>query len=146
MARPSEYDFEMCKAICIEVADGFNIKTVLKSKPEYPDFTTFCRWKREHEELRNLYVNAQQDKAESEIEEIEHVYDMLKAGELEPSVANVLIQTKKWTASKYYPKMYGTKQDVHEKDEEEDFGNNAKNVNVTIQIKDYSKPNEPTES
>lgn len=142
MARPSEYDFDLCKEICAEVADGFNIKTVLKSKDEYPDFTTFCRWKRQHDELRNLYVNAQQDKAESELEEIEHVYDMLKYGELEPAVANVLIQTKKWTASKYYPKMFGTKQDVHDKDDEDDYENKANNVNVTIQIKDYSKESE----
>jgi len=49
------------------------------------------------------------EETESEIEEIDHVYDMLKAGELEPSVANVLIQTKKWTASKFYPKMFGDK-------------------------------------
>jgi len=109
MARLSEYDFEMCKTICAEVAEGFNIKTILKSKPEYPTFQTWCNWKREHQELFDLYVKAMQDKAESEIEEIDHVYDMLKAGELEPSVANVLIQTKKWTASKFYPKMFGDK-------------------------------------
>ena len=53
-----------------------------------------------------------QDKAESEIEEIDYVYDMLKAGEIEPAAANVLIQTKKWTASKFYPKMFGDKLDV----------------------------------
>ena len=35
MARPSEYNFEMCKVICSEVAGGFNIKTILKSKDEY---------------------------------------------------------------------------------------------------------------
>ena len=111
MARPSEYNFELCKEICDKVAEGANIKTVLSLKQEYPDFSTWCRWKRNNEELRNLYVNAMQDKAESEIEEMEHVYDMLKAGELEPSVANVLIQTKKWTAAKFYPKMFGDKID-----------------------------------
>ncbi len=109
MARLTEYNFEMCEIICSEVADGFNIKTILKSKDEYPDFTTWCRWKRNNEELRNLYVNAMQDKAESEIEEIDYVYDMLKAGEIEPAAANVLIQTKKWTAGKFYPKMFGDK-------------------------------------
>jgi len=111
MARPSEYNLELCKEICDKVAEGANIKTVLSSKQEYPDFSTWCRWKRNNEELRNLYVNAMQDKAESEIEEMDHVYDMLKAGELEPSVANVLIQTKKWTAAKFYPKMFGDKID-----------------------------------
>lgn len=112
MARPSEYDFEKCKVICEEVAEGFNIKTVLKSKEEYPDFSTWCRWKRENEELRNLYVNSMQDKSESVIEEIDHVYDLLKNGAIEPSAANVLIQTNKWLAAKFYPKMFGDKVDL----------------------------------
>lgn len=112
MARPSEYNFEMCQTICEEVANGFNIKTVLKSKNEYPDFSTWCRWKRNNEELRNLYVNAMQDKAESEIEEIDYIRDQLKAGEIEPSAANVLIQTGKWLSSKFYPKMFGDKIDL----------------------------------
>ncbi len=107
--RPSEYNFEMCIEICSEVAEGFNIKTVLKSKLEYPTFQTWCNWKREHAELFDLYVKTMQDKSESEMEEIDRVYDMLKSGELEPSAANVLIQTKKWTAAKFYPKMYGDK-------------------------------------
>lgn len=112
MARPSEYNLEMCIEICSEVAEGFNIKTVLKSKEEYPTFQTWCNWKREHVELFDLYVKTMQDKAESEIEEIEYICDMLKVGEIEPSAANVLIQTSKWKASKFYPKMFGDKVDV----------------------------------
>lgn len=110
MARPSEYNYEMCIDICTEVAEGYNIKTVLKRKDEYPTFQTFCNWKREHKELFDLYVKTMQDKSESELEEIDNVYAMLRAGEIEPSAANVLIQTKKWTASKYYPKMFGDRE------------------------------------
>ena len=110
--RPSEYNFEMCIEICSEVANGFNIKTVLKSKSEYPTFQTWCNWKREQPELFDLYVKTMQDKSESEMEEIDRVYDMLKKGEIEPSTANVLIQTNKWKASKFYPKMFGDKVDV----------------------------------
>jgi len=109
MARPSEYNFEMCITICEEVANGFNIKTVLSSKPEYPDFSTWCRWKREHTELHNLYVNAIQDKAESVDEEIDAIMHEARHGGMEPSMANVLIQTLKWKAAKYYPKMFGEK-------------------------------------
>jgi hypothetical protein len=109
MARLSEYNYEMCVEICSEVANGFNIKTVLKSKAEYPTFQTWCNWKREHKELFDLYVKTMQDKAESEMEEIDRVYDMLKNGEIEPSAANVLIQTNKWKAAKFYPKMFGDK-------------------------------------
>ena len=109
MARISEYNYEMCVEICSEVAEGCNIKTVLKGKSEYPTFQTWCNWKREHNELFDLYVKTMQDKAESEMEEIDRVYDMLKKGKLEPSTANVLIQTNKWKAAKFYPKMFGEK-------------------------------------
>lgn len=109
MARPSEYNFDLCIGICEEVANGFNIKTVLSSNSEYPDFSTWCRWKRENIELCNLYVNSIQDKAESVDEEIDQILSMLKHKEIEPSAANVLLQTLKWKASKYYPKMFGDK-------------------------------------
>lgn len=109
MARPSEYDFELCRIICEEVANGFNIKTVLSSQAKYPDFSTWCRWRREHEELHNLYVKSIQDKAESVDEEIDAIMDGLKHGTYDPSQANVLIQTLKWKAAKYYPKMFGDK-------------------------------------
>jgi len=130
MARPSEYNFEMCQTICEDVANGFNIKTVLKSKTEYPDFSTWCRWKRNNEELRNLYVNAMQDKAESEMEEIDYIRDKLKSGEIEPSAANVLIQTGKWLSSKFYPKMYGDKLDMTTGGEK--IQSSAPNIKVTI--------------
>jgi len=142
MARPSEYDFKLCEEICAEVANGFNIKTVLKSEDKYPTFQTWCNWKRQHKELFDLYVKSIQDKADSVEEELESIYDGLKSGTYEPSQANILIQTLKWKASKYYPKMFGTKNDVHDKDEEDDYENKANNVNVTIQIKDYSKDSE----
>lgn len=112
MARHSEYNFDLCIEICEEVANGFNIKKVLASKEEYPDFSTWCRWRRENEELHNLYIKSIQDKAESVDEEIDHIMDGLKKGAYEPSVANVLIQTLKWKAAKYYPKMFGDKTDI----------------------------------
>lgn len=111
MARPSEYNFDLCEEICAEVANGFNIKTVLSSKNEYPTFQTWCNWKREHKELFDLYIKSIQDKAESVEEELESIYDGLKAKEYDPATANVLIQTLKWKASKYYPKMFGDKID-----------------------------------
>ena len=111
MARPSEYDFTLCEEICELIANGGSVRSILAAKEHYPDFTTWCRWKRNNEELRNLYVNAQQDKAESLIDNIIKVRDMALNGEIEPSVANVVMQTDKWLSSKYYPKMFGDKID-----------------------------------
>ena len=105
--RPSEYDYDLCVEICEQVSLGNNIKDVLNSKDKYPSFPTFCKWKRENDKLLNLYVNSIADKAEMVDAQIDEIWLGCKNGEYEPSVANVLIQTLKWKAAKYYPKMFG---------------------------------------
>ena len=112
MARLTEYNFNLCIKICNEVANGKNIKKVLESKEIYPSFPTWCKWKRENEELLNLYVNSIQDKAESVDEKIDEIWEGCRKGNYDASTANVLIQTLKWKASKYYPKMFGDKQHI----------------------------------
>ena len=113
--RPSEYDFELCKEICNEVAEGKNIKAVLNSKEEYPTWTSFRRWKNEKEELSTLYIKAIQDKGEMVDFEIDNIMQDLKEKIYDPATANVLIQTLKWKAAKYYPKMFGdSSKVVHE--------------------------------
>jgi len=109
MARPSKYNFDMCKDICKEIANGANIKTVLASKSEYPDFSTWCRWKRENNELYNLYTKSIQDKADSVDAQLDEIWEGCRLGKYDPSTARVLIDTLKWKAAKYYPKMYGDK-------------------------------------
>jgi len=109
MARPSEYNYELCVEVCKEVANGFNIKTVLSSKAEYPDFSTWCDWKRKNDELANLYTRSIQDKAESVDEEIDLIFSEVRSGGIDPSTGRLLIDTLKWKASKYYPKMFGDK-------------------------------------
>lgn len=111
MARPSEYDFILCEQICDLLADGDNIKSILKDS-KFPSWSTFRRWKNENEELRTLYVNSQQDKGIALESEIDDVMAELKEGNIEPSAANVLIQTLKWKMAKFYPKMFGDNLDL----------------------------------
>lgn len=109
--RPSQYDFELCKAICEKVAEGQNIKKVLASDNSYPVFSTWCKWKRENEELSNLYINSIQDKSESIDFELDDLKERLLNKEIDPSTYNTLAQTLKWKMAKYYPKMFGDKID-----------------------------------
>jgi hypothetical protein len=109
MARLTEYNFDLCIEICNRIAEGDNIKTILASKNEYPSFPTWCKWKRENAELLNLYVNSIQDKGESVDAKIDEIWEGCRQGLYDASTANVLLQTLKWKASKYYPKMFGDK-------------------------------------
>jgi hypothetical protein len=109
MARPSEYNFDLCIEICELVANGQNIISALQSKENYPSWPTFRRWKRENEELRTLYINSVQDKAEALESEMDDYRSMLLAKEIDASTYNTLVQTLKWKMAKFYPKMFGDK-------------------------------------
>jgi hypothetical protein len=109
MARPSEYNFDLCIEICELVAIGDNIIKVLDSNKLYPSWSTFRRWKRENDELRTLYINSVQDKAEALENEMDDYRSMLLAKEIDASTYNTLVQTLKWKMAKFYPKMFGDK-------------------------------------
>lgn len=105
--RPSIFSFEMCEEICNRIADGENIKTILLSDEKYPNWETFRRWKNENEQLNALYVRSIQDKAEMVICEIDEISLEVRSKTIPPDVGRLLIDTLKWKAAKFYPKMFG---------------------------------------
>lgn len=113
MARLTKYNFELCKEICERVSLGEHIKAVLDSNPLYPTFQTWCNWKREHTELFDLYTRSIQDKADMVTFEITQTMQDLKDGKIDAPAARVIIDTLKWFASKFYPKMYGDKLELN---------------------------------
>lgn len=112
MARLTEYNFDLCIEICEEIALGSNIMTILENNNNYPSWSTFRRWKRDNEELRTLYINSQQDKAEALEKEMDDYRSMLLAKEIDASTYNTLVQTLKWKMAKFYPKVFGDKTDI----------------------------------
>jgi len=112
MARLTEYNFEICLEICEIIAVGGNIMNVLDSSVNFPTWSTFRRWKRDNEELRTLYINSQQDKAEALEKEMDDYRDMLILKKIDASTYNTLVQTLKWKMAKFYPKMFGDRTDI----------------------------------
>jgi hypothetical protein len=110
VGRPIEYNFDMCKEICEKVSNGENIFTILKSNDKYPCPATFRSWKESNDELLTLYTRSVQTKAEAVDSQIDDTIKELRSGKIDPATARVIIDTLKWKASKYYPKMFGTQQ------------------------------------
>jgi hypothetical protein len=110
--RPSTYNYDICKEICERVSNGENVTEVINSDERYPSFPTWCTWKREHPEIFKMYINALNDKVEVFIAEIDEINNAVKTKKYTPSEANVMIQTLKWKAAKFYPKMFGEKLDL----------------------------------
>ena len=118
MARPSEYDFEMCKIICNEVGKGKAIKHVLDSNEEYPAFVTFCRWIDKYEELRHLYYASLKDKATAKEEKYEEYINDLKTGTIDAHTAKVLLDATRWQMATLNSKIYGQKSGLVQDGEE----------------------------
>lgn len=112
MARPSEYNFELCKEICDLVANGLSIINALKEKEAYPTWDTFRIWKNNNSELSAYYTRSIQDKGEMVDFEIDEIMKDVKKGKYDAPIGRLLIDTLKWKAAKYYPKMFGDKVDV----------------------------------
>jgi len=108
MARPSEYNPDLCDEICDRIMMGENIKAVLDSDKRFPSFPTWCKWKRENIELFNQYIGAIQDKSESVLAKIDEYLQQVLDGDITYKQASLLINTLKWKAAKFYPKMFGT--------------------------------------
>ncbi|MFH2029695.1 MAG: hypothetical protein ABIJ40_03595 [Bacteroidota bacterium] len=63
------------------------------------------------------YARAREEHGDGFNDEIETIKQDLKDGKIEDKVARVLIDTIKWQASKFYPKMYGERIDITSKDQ-----------------------------
>lgn len=112
--RPSTYNLEIGKEICL-LTYTMSLTEACNSSDRFPDRATFFRWKREHKELCDFYVNIMRDKGILFVEEMEDTIRELKdpkKANIDPATANVIIQTLKWKAAKFYPKMFGEKAEI----------------------------------
>ena len=101
----SKFDMDIVHEICTLIADGANVKDACKKCGI--SYNAFRDWRTDNDIVSNLYVKAVQDKGDSVDAEIDRILNLLEKGDMDASTANVMIQTYKWKAGKYYPKMFG---------------------------------------
>lgn len=91
--------------ILADIADGLSMRKACEKNGVAKQ--SFQAKLRRDEDFAAHYTCARQDAGDSCLDKIDEFEEMLKAGQIDSSSANVLIQTEKWKAQKYYPKMYG---------------------------------------
>jgi hypothetical protein len=69
-------------------------------------------WEEENPEFRTMYARAKTRRGEYYAEKINQVRDDVEKGKLGASEGRVIIDTLKWQAAKFYPKMFNDKQEV----------------------------------
>ena len=124
MARPTLYTPELADIICKAVATHpFGLPTICKIIEGLPEPETIRVWRWEKPEFSLKYAEAKRFQAELMAESIEDVAEeLLKcaytdeatgASKLDAGMvgyARLVIDSRKWQASKLAPKIYGDKQ------------------------------------
>jgi len=66
-------------------------------------------------ELHEKFIEAHQGRAVYHAQGIEEMLGRLENGDVESDIARVSIDARKWLATKYYPRMFGDRQEVNVK-------------------------------
>lgn len=109
-------DDEVFSAICDELSDGVTVEEACNKHGVL--YRTFRKYiEKSDENIGQLYARAREWRGEACLMKIDSIMRKLEAGEIDSATANVLINTEKWKASKFYPKMYGDRQQTQFVDE-----------------------------
>ncbi len=107
-------------AIFEAIADGASLKSAVQSVRDAPAYRTVKRHLSERADLQAQYRAARQDRADRMAEEILALADEPMPDHLEGKERGAWVQqqrmridTRKWLAAKYYPRMYGERLDVN---------------------------------
>ncbi|HWY33267.1 MAG TPA: hypothetical protein VNX68_01395 [Nitrosopumilaceae archaeon] len=124
--RPTDYSYDLGEEICSAIADNMlSLKTLCAKNPHWPVPRTIRRWARENPEFSHMYAQAKEDQGDLLAEDMLEIADDSKNDTIiktnkdgsEYEVANnewinrsrLRVDTRKWIASKFKPRMYGDK-------------------------------------
>ena len=91
--------------VCELIAKGFGLVDALNAKDEYPSTETFYGWLEKRRNVFELYARARKRQQDYEADNIIKIADT----EPDPNKARIMIDARKWRASKLAPKKYGDK-------------------------------------
>lgn len=107
MCKPDKIDMQK---ILYDISMGYSLRRACEEQKVSPQ--TFYDKLDEDSSLKEQYTRSREHRGENCISNIEKYKAMLVAKEIDPATARVLIDTEKWEACKFYPKMFGEKQEV----------------------------------
>lgn len=126
--RPSIYTPELAERICELVATNpVGLSTLCEKYPELPCRETINVWRWQKNDFSDMYAKAKCHQAEIMAESFEDInndlnqfrYDDPTSGAVKidsglVAQARLVIDTRKWTASKLAPKIYGDKKEIEQ--------------------------------
>ena len=128
MAKPDRMP-DLFPEIILDIAKGHSLVKACESREV--STRSFYDYIESNEEIKQEYVRAREDRGDTCLDKIEDYQKKLEQGLIDSSTARVLIETEKWKAAKFYPKMYG--------DKVENILSGAVNVLPAITVSDGKK-------
>jgi hypothetical protein len=95
-------------------------------------------------DLSASYAQAKSARADEITSRIEQATEDVRLGDLDPHAGRVVIDSYKWLASKYYPRMYGEKQqiDIQVRDVNQQHLDEVRKLSVINPAKELDMPEE----
>lgn len=95
--------------ICTRIANGQSLRQICKLKT-MPSMAAFFNWVNADAKLLEQYTRARETQAEHHADEMVLIADDLN---IPPEHKRIMIDARKWKASKQAPKKFGDKQEVN---------------------------------
>lgn len=105
---PWEYDSKIGDRICEGLRSGLSLRKIVAAA-DMPSLTTVFKWMQKNPEFAELYTRAREDQAETLADDILNIAD---DESIEPEHKRIMVDSRKWIASKLKPKKYGDRQIV----------------------------------
>jgi hypothetical protein len=121
--RPTDYSLELTAAICERLAVGESLRSICRDDA-MPSMASIFLWLSKHPEFSEQYARAREAQAESHADRIVEIAD---DDTIDPNHKRIMVDARKWVASKLKPKRYGDKAEVEHKGD----------VGITVNIKRF---------
>jgi len=109
--RPTDYSPELTARICERLAVGESLRSICRDD-EMPSMASIFLWLSKHPEFSEQYARAREAQAESHADRIVEIAD---DDTIDPNHKRIMVDARKWVASKLKPKRYGDKAEVEHK-------------------------------
>lgn len=119
--RPTDYGDEVVDLICSRLAVGESLNRICKDA-DMPAMSTVFGWLSKHPEFLEKYTRAREAQAETHADRIIEIAD---DADIDANHKRIMVDARKWVASKLKPKRYGDKLDL----------DHSGNVGLTVTVK-----------
>jgi hypothetical protein len=128
--RPSIYSQELADRICERLASGESLRAIC-ADDGMPDGKTVRNWLSDKPDFVLQYARAREDQAEAHADRIIEIAD---DETIDANHKRIMVDARKWVASKLKPKRYGDKLDLEHKGE----------VGLTVNVVRFTDADKPS--